>query len=64
MLVYLTCSLYYSGDEESEELEKRMGEVDKGETEEKEEDEELDRNMWAPEEEEQEEEKDVREKML
>ncbi len=35
-----------------------MGEVEKGETDEKEE--ELDRNMWAPEEEEEEEEKDVR----
>ena len=50
------CYCIDSGDEDNDELDKRMGEVDKGEEGEgeDEEEEELDRNLWAPEEEEEE----------
>ena len=51
----MLCYFIDSGDEDNDELDKRMGEVDKGEEGEgEEEEEELDRNLWAPEEEEEE----------
>lgn len=56
--VHMVCyTLYYSDENDDEGVDKRMGEVSKEDTEEK--DDELDRNLWAPEEDE-EEDKDVR----